>query len=164
MDTVLKKVEPDHMHILKNLFEYYVYEFSAYIPTIAFQANGTFGYESFAKFFTEPGFFPYFIFADGKMAGFVVVQQANETGEHPCFLIKEFFVAKQFNGRGVGKKAAFLAFDLYKGNWIVTQIKPNLPAQAFWRKVIASYTNQNFTETIDEHNRIVQHFCNEKRV
>lgn len=43
--------------------------------------------------------------------------------------------------------AAFKVFDLFKGNWEIRQIKENILAQSFWRKIINEYTNDNFKET-----------------
>jgi predicted acetyltransferase len=58
----------------------------------------------------------------------------------------EFFVMKKYRQRGVGRKIAYQLFDRFHGVWKIAQIEENMPAQAFWRKVISEYTNGNYEE------------------
>ena len=47
---------------------------------------------------------------------------------------------------GVGAQAARYIFDQFRGKWEVGQMPLNLPAQAFWRRTIAEYTQGRFVE------------------
>lgn len=38
---------------------------------------------------------------------------------------------------------------MFRGNWQVLQIKRNYPAQAFWRSVIAEFTDNDYEERYD---------------
>jgi predicted acetyltransferase len=62
--------------------------------------------------------------------------------------IAELYVKKEFRKNGIGKMISFRVFDLFKGNWEVRQIKENILAQKFWKKVIGEYTNNNYQEII----------------
>jgi predicted acetyltransferase len=59
----------------------------------------------------------------------------------------EFFIARQYRRLGFGKSVATALFDNFGGFWEVREMPTNGPAQAFWRSVIADYTDGAFTET-----------------
>ena len=59
----------------------------------------------------------------------------------------EFFVLRRFRRRGVGRAAAFPAFDRFAGPWEVRQREDNPNATAFWRRTIDDYTRGDFEET-----------------
>jgi predicted acetyltransferase len=54
---------------------------------------------------------------------------------------------RKYRQQGVGKRVAFAILDRFPGAWEVRQTETNLPAQAFWRRVISEYTNGNYEET-----------------
>lgn len=161
MKIRLEKVQPSQKHILGNLLEFYVYEFSAYL-NIDFNAEGRYGFEPLETYFIEKNYAPYFIKNEHQLVGFAIVKEgASNLGQDiPSYNIEEFFVAKKFMGQGVGKQAAKIVFDLYRGQWTVTQIEKNYPGQAFWRGVIQEYTRGNYKEFYDEKRRSVQQFDN----
>jgi len=73
----------------------------------------------------------------------------------------EFFVLRRFRRHGVGRGAAFAAFDRFEGPWEVRQRLENADATAFWRRTIREYTRGNYEETRwhrPEWSEIVQRF------
>lgn len=56
---------------------------------------------------------------------------------------------QKYRRTGLGTWAATRLFDHFQGRWKVTQISSNIPAQAFWRKVIEAYTGGRYEEYID---------------
>ncbi|HYK73549.1 MAG TPA: GNAT family N-acetyltransferase, partial [Pseudoneobacillus sp.] len=100
-------------------------------------------------------FHAYFIKVENELIGFALVETGINGLPHS---INEFFVMKKFSGKGYGAIAATILFDRFRGNWKITQIANNYPAQAFWRKVIHEYTNGNYKEYYDEHHRSIQEF------
>ena len=91
--------------------------------------------------------------ADGKLAGFALVRRV---GGGP-WKIAEFFVLRRLRRAGVGSQAARAVFEKYPGAWQVHEVAANTPAQAFWRRVIASATGAQFEEeSTDE--AVVQRF------
>lgn len=62
--------------------------------------------------------------------------------------IAEFYIKKEFRNKGIGKLAAFKVFDKFWGNWEVRQLKENISAQNYWRKVIDEYTKNNYQEIL----------------
>jgi predicted acetyltransferase len=126
--------------ILRNLIEFYQYDFSE-LDRSDVGNFGLFGYPYLDNYWTETGRYPFFIRVDGKLAGFVLVHVAEGVNA-----IGEFFVLRKYRRQGVGGEVAHRIFDQFPGRWRVEQEECNKPAQTFWRKVIGAYTNGQFTE------------------
>jgi len=152
----IEKVRLEEEHILQNMFEYYDYEFSQYL-NFELNKDGLFRKAPIGIYLSDGEFTSYFIKSDETLLGFVIVKK---TGNMPLFEIEQFFIMKKYNGKGIGKQAAIKIFDKYKGDWKVTQVERNYPAQAFWRSVIKNYSNNLFSESYDEKRRAVQTFNN----
>lgn len=58
----------------------------------------------------------------------------------------EFFVIGSFQRKSIGRQAALMLFDRFPGKWEVFQLKNNLNAQHFWRAIIGTYMNNQYTE------------------
>ncbi|MCL4274511.1 MAG: GNAT family N-acetyltransferase [Anaerolineales bacterium] len=129
--------------ILRNLMELYAYDFSEFEQSDV-DEHGLFGYERLDHYWTEAGRYPFLVRAHGRLAGFVLVRNLEETT--PVHSIAEFFILRKYRRRGVGKAAAHQIFGMFPGQWRVAQTEDNHPAQAFWRKVISGYTQGNFKE------------------
>lgn len=156
METEIKPIKKHERPVLENLMQFYFYDFSAFNGADVTE-TGQFGeYPYTSLHWTEENRHPYFIQHQGNIAGFVLVSKIIlDTRNY--YSISEFFVLKKFRKLGVGRKAAFSIFDRFTGEWEVTQIISNHPAQAFWRKVIGEFTNENYREKIKE-GKIIQQF------
>ena len=93
----------------------------------------------------DEGNHPFLIEADGKIAGFCLVDRRAIVARLD-WNMGQFFVLGPLAGRGIGRRAACRAFDRFPGLWQVTQIPENRAAVAFWRKVIDRYTGGRFEE------------------
>ena len=89
------------------------------------------------------------ITVDGRIAGFVLLQELFEDGK-PLFDIGEFFIAGKFQRKGVGRQITHELFKRFRGNWRIRQIPENTPAVNFWRKTIGEYSHENFKENQTE--------------
>jgi predicted acetyltransferase len=97
-----------------------------------------------------------------KYAGFALVRKIIHEDKDNKFhySMAEFFILKKYRKSGVGKQTAFHLFDLFPGTWEVAEIKENIPAQKFWRKIISEYTNDNYKEIQkDDWEGPIQSFC-----
>ena len=76
----------------------------------------------------------------GKLLGFVMVNEYMQKFDDG-HSIAEFMVIPKYRRRGVGKKAAVLCFEKYRGNWEVCPSYGSEKAYLFWKNVIEKYTD-----------------------
>ncbi|ANX13615.1 GNAT family N-acetyltransferase [Fictibacillus arsenicus] len=156
-NPVIKNAEINDKETIKNLMQFYFYDFSEFVEAYVGN-NGLFDeYTYLNNYWEEKERFPYLIEKEGKIAGFILVREVQDKDKR-YWSISEFFIMKKFRLSGLGKYAAHQVFQIHKGNWEVFQIESNKPAQAFWRKVIKDYTDEQFAERTEE-GKVIQAFC-----
>jgi predicted acetyltransferase len=145
MNVTLHLVAYEDKSTLRNMLELYLYDFSEY-DNAELNEHGLYGYEYLDHYWKEAGRYPFFVRADGKLAGFVLVSRhAYLPGNEQS--ISEFFILRKYRRHGVGSAAACAIFDRFPGKWEVQQEQNNEPSHHFWRKVIGDYTHGNYQET-----------------
>ncbi len=128
--------------VLRNLMELCQHDYSEYNEANV-DEHGLFGYRYLDHYWTEERRHPLFIRVAGHLAGFALVRQTDEA----VYEMAEFFILRKYRRQGIGRDAAHRIFARFPGRWQVAQEACNLPAQAFWRTVIAAYTGGQYTET-----------------
>lgn len=140
MRTELVPVAEDEKEILRNLLEKYHYEFSQYTLEDV-NSLGLYGYSYLDNYWTEERRWAFFIKAEGRLAGFAMVNDYPEAPDRETdYVLSEFFVLYKYRRRGVGRCAAFSVFDRFPGRWQLKRHPHNLPSAAFWDRVISEYT------------------------
>ncbi len=134
----------DDKSLIRRMMELYQYDFSEF-ENSDLDSNGCFGYSYLDHYWKEKDRHPFIVRVDGKLAGFVLVNRHTYLPENE-WAIAEFFIMRKYRRQGIGKAAAFCIFDLFRGKWEVQEIEANIPAQRFWRKVIAEYTGGRYRE------------------
>jgi predicted acetyltransferase len=143
----LERMGADDLPTLMNLWELYVYDLSD-LHGLDVRPDGCFGSNrDVGSYWRDPRRQPFFIRVDGQLAGFALVHQRSEHfPDVDATTMAEFFVLRKYRRRGVGERAAGLAFDRFPGRWEVREMANNVAAQKFWRKVIGRYTGGQFEE------------------
>ncbi|MBQ8200872.1 MAG: GNAT family N-acetyltransferase [Clostridia bacterium] len=142
--VTLTPVPLSQRETLRNLMEKYLYEFSQY-DLNDLDENGLYNYQYLDCYWQEPNRFPYFIRTDGKLAGFVLVNDYPEVPDATTdFTLSEFFVLHKYRRSGVGREAARLTFSLHHGRWQLKRHPHNIASVHFWNRVIADYTGGDY--------------------
>jgi predicted acetyltransferase len=142
--------------VLKNLFPLYIHDLSQFTD-FDVEADGAFrAPPSFAAYWQSPERHPFLLRADGRVAGFALVRQTD--ADPLSFDMGEFFVLRRYRRHGVGRIAASALFDRFRGRWEVRELVDNLPAQGFWRRIIADYTQGAFEDTREYFERYGREF------
>jgi predicted acetyltransferase len=132
--------------VLRHLMELYQYDFSEF-DSADLGPLGLYDYPYLDHYWVEPERSPFLVRVNGNLAGFVLVARYNYlTGNKDAWVMAEFFILRKYRHQGVGEHVAHFIFDKFPGAWQVGQITENFTATAFWRKVIARYTHDNFQE------------------
>jgi len=154
MNLQLIYATKEYKEPIKNLMQFYIYDFSEFL-NYDVEKDGLFApYPDLDNYWKDGNYnFPYIIKKDGKYAGFVLVRFIqSETKNY--FSIAEFFILKKYRREQIGKTIAHQIFDIHKGQWEIFQKESNKPAQIFWTKVINEYTKGKFTERLENERRI----------
>jgi predicted acetyltransferase len=159
MNFKLIKASSEYENIIKNLMQFYYYDFSEYLKYDV-EADGLFPpYPNLEDYWTSgTDKFPYIIKNEKNYIGFVLIRRI-KTEERNYFSIAEFFILRKYRLQGIGKAAAVEIFNLHRGEWEVYQKESNKPAQLFWNKTIKGYTKGQFSERFDN-GRFIQNFEN----
>lgn len=143
----LQRVESKDEDVLHNLMQFYIYEFSKYIPAIKVEENGVFKSFNLEQYFDNEQFHAYFIKIEDELIGFALVESATESSPNT---IKEFFIMAKHSGKGYGREIAKQLFTMFPGEWEITQIENNKRAHAFWRGLINEVCSGKFTERFEK--------------
>ena len=128
--------------VLANLLELYAHDFSELLA-LELGEDGRFGYARLPLYWKEPGRHPFFIRADGKLAGLALVNKGSEiSGDPGVWDMAEFFVVRGWRRRGIGLLAAEHLWQHLPGSWEVRVAEVNVPAQLFWERAIEHFTGK----------------------
>jgi aminoglycoside 6'-N-acetyltransferase I len=145
-------------NILQNLYPAYLHDLSAYMTALP-NPHGLFEEETVERYNPETflkvwwqhpqQLFPFLITADNLPAGFALVYTQPYTEDETQFCIAEFFILHPYRRTGAAEAAARQVFDRFHGTWKAEVLPLNLPAQKFWRRVIANYSGGAYTEGLE---------------
>ena len=113
---------------------------------------GEIGYsesDQLARWFGDSSVNPLVILRGVEPVGFAMVARGSATpGKAADYRMAEFFVARTFRRRGVGRLAVELILNRFAGRWEITEYLRNPVAVSFWRRVVANYTHGRFQERV----------------
>jgi len=151
-NVTLEPVGRERRQTLTNLFQLYAHDFSEQWfdrPEGELDEDGRleeYGYLD--RYWSEPGYEVMLIRADGRLAGFAMVNPCSHSGLPLDYEIAEFFVARKHRREGVGTAAALAVIGARPGQWELAVARRNSGAQHFWRKVAAELA-QGAVEELD---------------
>jgi predicted acetyltransferase len=145
---------------VRRLVQLYIYDLGGDRWDI--EADGTFGSPAWhRRFWTRRSRHHFVVQIDGRPAGFALVRDRAHFAGAGVREISEFFVLRKYRRRGAGRYAARWLFARYPGEWEVAELVWNVPAQRFWRTVIAQAAHGPVTERrvrVDDLTFVVQRF------
>ncbi len=138
---------PDGFAVIRNLFALYAHDMSEFVG-LDVNDDGQFAMPaSLVSYWHGPDAarrYPFLVRADGKLAGFALVKQI--AVEPVTYDMGEFFVLRKYRRSGVGRALASSLFDRFQAAWEVRELPLNTVAQRFWRRIIADYTGDAFSD------------------
>lgn len=133
---------PDQQPILANLIELYAHDFSEF-HAIELGPDGRFGYDALPLYWTEPGWRPFLVRMETKLAGFVLVKRVSKPpAAAPVWDMAEFFVARAYRRKGIGTTVAHQVWKQFPGPWEVRVMESNHRARNFWEQAITAFTGK----------------------
>ena len=151
MDVTTRLARPEERALIEGLFQFYIYDFSelySHEPgDWRVDAVGRFGaYPHIERYWTDADREPLLIEADGRTAGFALINRFSHRGATIDHAVGEFFVLRLYRRFGVGHRAARAIFTGRPGRWELAIAAPNAAARSFWpRAVLATPGVRDFT-------------------
>lgn len=143
MNVQLVPVASERKNVLNNLMEKYTYEFSQY-DLLPYGDNGLFNDTHIDSYFTDPERFPFFLYADGELAGLALVFKRAECPAPLDWAVAEFFVSYRFRRKGVGTAAMKQLFERFRGIWQIKYHPKNCGSEIFWRKIAGEFSANGY--------------------
>jgi len=149
-DVTLEPAGRDKRQTLTNLFQLYAHDFSDQWfdrPEGELDEDGRLEeYGHMDSYWSEPNREVMLIRANGRLAGFVMVNDHSHADLPLDYAIAEFFVARKHRREGVGSAAAQAVIGARPGLWELAVARRNTGAQPFWRKVAAGLASGEVEE------------------
>ncbi len=135
MQVSLEEVPLSEKATLANLIELSLYELAEFDGR-QIGEDGRFGYKHLDDYWLDEGRHAYFIRADAKLSGFVLVRKGSLSANPDVMDMCEFFVLRGCRRRGIGQAAALEILERCKGDWEIRVLAANDVAQRFGRTVL----------------------------
>lgn len=146
MSTLVRVATPDEKGVLQNIDQFYLYEFSRFMPSYyKLGDDGLFYDEDYSPYWDSEDKTPYLILHGEEKAGFALVEDRGDAR-----ILAQFFVLYKFQGSGVARTAALAVFGKHPGNWIVHSLLANPKSEGFWPKVIGEASAGHFSVELQE--------------
>jgi len=135
---------------LWRLYPLYLHDLSAFTEHYRLDEDAQWQPSYLEDWLTRPGSNSLLIRVDGRSAGFALVAEKPFPfmPQDVDFHLAEFFVAKPYRRRGIGRAAGLATLRAFKGSWSLSVVDRNLPALAFWRVVTGELTGGDYTEIV----------------
>ena len=140
--VALEDVVAERRQVLDALLQLYLHDFSEHAPLGSEHGevgeDGRFAYPWLDAYWREPGRVPLLVRADGRVAGFVLVNRWSALDRPLDGAVAEVFVVRKYRLARVGTRAALAVFRRLPGRWEVPVAHYNQEAKHFWRSVTRS--------------------------
>ena len=157
--VTLTPLPESQRQIITNLIQLYKYDCSEFAevgsPYGEVGSDGQFTYEGLDSYWREDGWVSLTVEADGRLAGFVLVNRWSALNRSPDHSVAEFFVLRKYRRIGVGSRAARVLFERWPGRWEVAVARYNKPALLFWRRAIRASVDGTVEECTGDFERQV---------
>jgi predicted acetyltransferase len=141
IETVtLERGRPEQRTALENLAQLYIHDFTDFLkpkrPEVG--EDGRFGDEMHMDdYWTKPDHSVWFIRADGRLAGFAMLDAKTRSGAPADYNMAQFFVTRPYRGKDVAARAVEQILNDRPGRWEVAIMEQNTPALRFWPRAVA---------------------------
>jgi predicted acetyltransferase len=149
MNIDIVEATAEDFRVVENLVPYYIYDMSEYMGWDCNTEGRWGGCDELPDYWKEGDHHPFMIKVDQKVAGFAMIRRYPD--EPARYEVGEFFVARKFKGKQIGKRSAFWLFGAFPGKWIVRVLNDNTGARSFWDRVIHEYTGGDVAQTEEQY-------------
>ena len=134
----LQLVEQKDRELLWNINQKYLYEMTNFYDD-KMDENGNYHYGHFEEYFTDPKRRAYFIYSDGDLSGFAMLNPYSYINQNPDYTMAEFTIFPAFRRKHLALEAAKMILSMHHGRWEIKYNEKNLAAKKLWNAVTEYY-------------------------
>ncbi|WP_061997102.1 GNAT family N-acetyltransferase [Clostridium sp. ATCC 25772] len=134
----LQLVKESEKEMLYNIFQKYLYEMTKYYDD-ELDDTGNYLYRYFDNYFIEPTRKALFIKWEGKIVGFIMLNNHSYIDQKPDYVIAEFSIFPIYRKKDIAQEAIAKVFSQYPGKWELKFSLKNKPAVNLWYKSTATF-------------------------
>jgi predicted acetyltransferase len=143
LPVTISRAEPFERSLIEGLFQFYIYDFSEFeaAGSDRFDVNAEARFEPYPlldQYWRDPDCVPLLIRVGGELAGFALINAFAHSGGACDRSMAEFFIMRKYRRDGVGAAAVADVLALYPGRWEIAVARRNVPAIAFWPRVVGA--------------------------
>lgn len=131
-------IKEEDRKLFWNIHQKYLYEMTNYYDD-KMDECGNYQYGYFDAIFTEEKREAYFIYYNGNLTGFAMINPYSYIEESPDYVMAEFTVFPIYRKHHIASKAVELIFEKHVGSWEIKYNEKNTPAKELWNKICAKY-------------------------
>lgn len=151
-DLEIIEALPAQEHVIQNLMQLYVHDFSEQWSGTERGELGDDGlfpeYPYLKSYWQDDKRVPLLVRLGGNLAGFVLINDHSHSGLPVDRNMAEFFIVRKHRRGGVGTRVAHSVFNRYPGVWEAAVARRNVGALAFWRNAVSHHrTVRDIEET-----------------
>lgn len=139
INFILEKVEKNKENILKNLLEYYLYDFNMFYED-DLNENGKFEFVNTSDYILKNNYEAFFIKVKNNYAGFILINNNTRFANQPATKIEEFWIMPKYRKGLFAFKVLKYIFSMYIGEKEFIILKDNKR----WFKVFDYWLNKNY--------------------
>ena len=132
-------VRPEERELFWNINQKYLYEMTNFYPD-DMDENGVLHYGYFDQYFVDEKRKAFFIYNNGKMIGFAMINPYSVLGGTPDYTMAEFTIFPFYRKNHFARDVAKLIFATYRGKWEIKFNEKNTAAKGLWTSVCAPYS------------------------
>ncbi|MBS1902787.1 MAG: GNAT family N-acetyltransferase [Bacteroidetes bacterium] len=131
-DILLRPVEEHEVDHFWDLLQEYLGEDNGRVFSVPKNEDGSYEYPYFDLYFQQPTRFPFYVLQAEDIIGFVMVRELADD----FYYVAEFYVRPEARRAGVGREAMECVFSTFpEKRWLISVIRQNEPALAFWLEI-----------------------------
>lgn len=135
----LKKIEPSDKSKFWNIVQKYLYEMTNYYDLGMMDESGNYEYQYFDSYFEDCKRAAAFIYNDGVLIGFAMINDYSCLGNPIDHAIAEFTIFPHYRKRRLGTRSVQEIFKQYRGRWEIKYSNQNRAAEALWTGAAKKY-------------------------
>ncbi|WP_110946801.1 GNAT family N-acetyltransferase [Pseudomonas bohemica] len=152
MKLVVKPLSEEEHALFRVIYSLYLHDLSEFTDFYQLSDEGQWLPDYLDTWLSpnQPNVHPFLFWLNDAPVGMALVGASPFPHMSPDadYRISEFFIARGYRKKGIGRAAAKRLFEIFPGKWEIVQLEKNYNAVAFWASVVREFTAGQFASDL----------------